>query len=47
MIEPTNLRSDQTPSTLDLVLTKLSDFVSNIDFWLPLRKSNHVVLEIS
>jgi len=47
VIKPTRLRSDQTPSTLDLVLTKSSNFVSNIDVCPPLGKSDHIVLEIS
>ena len=43
---PTQVRKDDAPSTLDLVISTSVDYVLNIYFRPPLGKSDHVVLEI-
>jgi len=45
--QPTHYRSDQTPNTLDLVLTNEPDMVNAIEHNAPLGKSHHCVLNFT
>lgn len=42
--EPTRYRNNQTPSTLDLILTTRSDLVFGLEYLSPLGKSDHITL---
>ena len=42
--EPTRFRSDQTPSVLDLIISKEREMIEHIDYKPPIAKSDHVLL---
>ncbi|KAJ3652588.1 hypothetical protein Zmor_018540 [Zophobas morio] len=44
--EPTRYRTNQTPSTLDLIITSDDKLLANLDYLDPVGKSDHVVLKV-